>query len=298
LNSKPAAPWERSGRTVEIAFLEGCDMSRRRFLARFRAMAALVLIVGTLAPGLPVALGQQPDAKAPPPGLSAQTVPQLPPVPPRGAWGEVIMANAKWVVVQNHLGQQFPIAADSIGQFLIRWPYSEAAMTGQSMAEVIGQDASSNVIRTDHVDVFEGNDRNLVAPAYNWLAPEGMMGTAVDPNLNRFMFGFDMLFMNELYGWAYPMPAATMGVPVRIHVVGAVVGKNPVRLMMPGNVLMTVMPADLSGVSITQMTRGSTSFAEKGDLVFLMPVDLTTRTVALSQLVLYKKMPLREYRPK
>src|SRR5271157_3573526 len=48
----------------------------------------------------------------------------LPQLPPQGAWGEVINVTARWLVVQNHSGQQFPIAIDDIQEFLIRWPTS------------------------------------------------------------------------------------------------------------------------------------------------------------------------------
>src|SRR6516162_9994910 len=39
----------------------------------------------------------------------------LPQLPPQGAWGEVINATPRWIVIQNHSGQQFPIALDDIG---------------------------------------------------------------------------------------------------------------------------------------------------------------------------------------
>ena len=48
----------------------------------------------------------------------------LPQLPPQGAWGEVINVTSRWIVVQNHSGQQFPIAIDDIQEFLIRWPTS------------------------------------------------------------------------------------------------------------------------------------------------------------------------------
>ncbi|MBV8315078.1 MAG: hypothetical protein JOZ53_09080, partial [Planctomycetaceae bacterium] len=49
-----------------------------------------------------------------------------PPPPPPGAWGEVIFSNAKWLVIQNHDGQQFPIDYQKLPpmSFLVRWPSS------------------------------------------------------------------------------------------------------------------------------------------------------------------------------
>jgi hypothetical protein len=35
---------------------------------------------------------------------------------------------------------------------------------------------------------------------------------------------------------------------------------------------------------------------EKGDLAFLMPLEMTSKTVKLSQLVLYKKVPFARFR--
>jgi hypothetical protein len=221
----------------------------------------------------------------------------LPPVPPQGAWGEVIMSNAKWLVIQNHEGQQFPIAADAIGQFLIRWPANLRDLTNESVVEAIGPDVGSNTLRTDHIDVFEGSDRSLVAPTYTSVLPNNRVVTTIDPGYNRFMNGFDIGAQNLLYGWAYPVGANQLGIPARLHVVGNVIGVNPLRISVLNTNFATVAPDEAGNLTVTQMTRGTTpTFAEKGDLVFLMPTDLTPRTVALSQLVLYKKIPLRQFR--
>src|SRR5713226_2051509 len=48
----------------------------------------------------------------------------LPQLPPQGAWGEVINVTTRWIVIQNHSGQQYPISVDDIGEFLVRWPSS------------------------------------------------------------------------------------------------------------------------------------------------------------------------------
>jgi hypothetical protein len=235
------------------------------------------------------------DNNANGPNLAQGAVP-LPPVPPQGAWGEVIMANSKWIVVQNHQGQQFPIATTAINQFLIRWPTSLTSLTENSMVEAIGENLGSNVMKTDHVDVFEGSNQTLVAPTYSSLLPNNRVVTTIDPGFNRFMNGFDIGAQNLLYGWAYPTSAGELGIPERLHVVGGVLGINPLRLRVPGNNFATVLPADPGVLTITEMTRGNSSFAEKGDLVFLMPTELTQRTVTLSQLVLYKKIPFRQFR--
>ena len=203
------------------------------------------------------------------------------------------------MVIQNHQGQQFPIANDSVTQFLVRWPTSLDQLTPATVVEAIGQDVGNNSMRTDHVDVFEGADRDLVQPTFVQLLPNGRMVTTIDPGFNRFMNGFDIGAQNLLYGWAYPLdnsgPIAN-GISGRLHVVGNFLDLNPfLRISAPGNNFATVLPDDAGGMTVTQMTRGDTSFAEKGDLVFLMPTELTERTVVLSQVVLYKKIALRRF---
>ena len=41
---------------------------------------------------------------------------------------------------------------------------------------------------------------------------------------------------------------------------------------------------------MTQVTRGSWSFVEKGDIAYLVPVEVAPKTLVLSQLVLYKRV--------
>jgi hypothetical protein len=218
----------------------------------------------------------------------------LPPTPPQGAWGEVIMANRRWMVVQNHLGQQFPIDAEFVSQFLIRWPTQLSALTGQSLVEAIGPDHGSNMMTTDHIDVFEGADRDLVQPTSTRLLPNNRPDTAVDPGFNRFMNAFDIGSQNLMYGWAYPVAPGTDGIPARLHVVGSVLQINPLEVSMPGNNFATIAPA--GAMTITRVTRGTFAYAEKGDLIFLMPTGMTPRTVVLSQAVLYKKFPMNQTR--
>src|SRR5580658_1610045 len=78
----------------------------------------------------------------------------LPQLPPQGAWGEVINVTSQWIVIQNHSGQQYPIAANEIGEFLVRWPTSLDALGPNSVVEAVGHDAGSNTVEVNHVDVF------------------------------------------------------------------------------------------------------------------------------------------------
>ena len=227
----------------------------------------------------------------------------LPQLPPQGAWGEVINVTARWIVAQNHSGQQFPIAIDDIQEFLIRWPTSmnDLNPNGQSLVEAVGQDAGSNVVRVNHVDVFNGSNRTLVAPTYNSLLPNNMVVTTLDPGFNRFMNPWDYAGQNMLYGWAYPVPANMSGIPSRLHVVGNAVGREPqsqmIRISLPGNNMATIVPDDTGQMTMSEVTRGSSNYARKGDFAFMLPLQIAPRGLILSQLVLYKQIPLAQFNP-
>jgi hypothetical protein len=263
-----------------------------------RGLSLAFLIFGLIAPGWVVAQAQNGDVAfqavfAQPGGL-----PQL---PPQGAWGEVINVTDRWIVIQNHSGQQFPVAIDDIQEFLIRWPTSFQALTGQSVVEAVGQDAGSNTVRANHIDVFEGPDRTLVAPTYNSILPNNMVVTTLDPGFNRFMNAWDYAGQNMLYGWAYPVPGAVNGIPSRLHVVGNVtavdVGDQQVRVLLPGNNFAAIIPAGPGQMTITRITRGSSVLTRKGDFAFMLPLQVTPRGLILSQLVVYKQISIEQFNP-
>lgn len=207
------------------------------------------------------------------------------------------MATDKWIVVQNHLGQQFPIAADSINQFLVRWPYSLAALTNQSWVEAMGIDLGSNTVQTNHIDVYEGTDRSLVQPTYRSVLPTNRVVTTIDPTFQRLMNAFDITAQNQLYGWAYPIPPGGNGIPGSLYVVGNALSRGPLQLGIPGNNMAAVVPDNAGNLTISQVTRGTPALARKGDFLFLTPVSLNPKTLILAQLVLYKKIPLSQFSP-
>jgi hypothetical protein len=219
----------------------------------------------------------------------------LPQLPPQGAWGEVINVTTRWIVIQNHSGQQYPIAAEDVGEFLVRWPSSVENLGPQSMVEAVGRDAGSNVVEVEHVDVFEGSDRTLVAPTYNSLLPNNAVVTTVDPGFNRFMNAWDYGGQNQLYGWAYPTGLVGSDIPIRLHVVGSVIQRVPLRLSILGNNVATVAAGDNVQFTVSQVTRGSLDYARKGDYAFLMPRQLNPKGLVLSQLVLYKSIPFSQF---
>jgi hypothetical protein len=221
----------------------------------------------------------------------------LPQLPPQGAWGEVINATPRWLVIQNHTGQQFPIALDDIGEFLVRWPSSLDQHGGESMVEAVGNDLGSNVVEVTHVDVFEGADRSLVSPTYNSVLANGALVTAIDPSFNRFMNAWDYAGQSMLYGWAFPITNGANGIPSRLHIVGSVVQRSPLRLAVPGNNIATVIGGQNVAFTVSQVTRGSMNHARKGDYAFLLPRAINRKGLSVSQLILYKSIPFWQFNP-
>ena len=221
----------------------------------------------------------------------------LPQLPPQGAWGEVINATPRWLVVQNHTGQQYPIAFEDIGSFLIRWPASVEGLTAGSLVEAVGSDLGSNVVGVTHVDVFEGTDRSLVSPTYHNLMANNAVVTTIDPSFNRFMNAWDYAGQSMLYGWAYPFASGNVGATTRTHVVGSVVNRVPLQLAIPGNNIATVVGGNNVAFTVSQVTRGAMNYARKGDYVFMLPSAINPRGLAVSQLVLYKQIQLRQFNP-
>jgi hypothetical protein len=221
----------------------------------------------------------------------------LPNLPPQGAWGEIINVTSRWVVIQNHSGQQYPIAVDDLGEFLVRWPGSIDGIGNGSLVEAVGVDLGSNIVQVEHVDVFEGADRSLVTPTYNSLLPNNAVVTTIDPGFNRFMNAWDYGGQNLLYGWAYPVNPMVLGIPSRLHLVGDVINRVPLQLAIPGNNIATVTPPAGGALTVSRVTRGRTTYIRKGDYAFMMPQAITPRGLVLSQFVLYKTIPFRLFNP-
>ncbi len=221
----------------------------------------------------------------------------LPQLPPQGAWGEVINATPRWLVIQNHSGQQFPVALEDIGEFLVRWPASVSGLGPDSLVEAVGNDLGSNLVEVTHVDVFEGTDRSLVAPTFNSMLANNAAVTTIDPTFNRFMNAWDYAGQSMLYGWAYPFPTGLNGAASRLHVVGSVIERAPLRLAVPGNNFATIIPGANVQFTVSQVTKGNMNFARKGDYAFLLPRAINPRGLSVTQLVLYKSISLRQFNP-
>ncbi len=156
-------------------------------------------------------------------------------------------------------------------------------------------------LQTNHIDIFAGSDQTLVQPSYTSVLPINRPVTAIDPTYQRYMNTFDIAAQNTLYPWVYPTLPGDNGIPGQMHVVGNAVGLNPLRLGVPGNNVVNVLPQPPGVMSISQVTMGSVSFARKGDFAFLTPVQgrnpVGEKTLYLSQLVLYKKIRRNQFVP-
>jgi hypothetical protein len=272
-------------------------LARGRCGWRF-ALVGLVAAVA-LAWGTPRARAQ--NFPGPWNNLTAGGILPVPPPPPQGAFYPIIFANAKWLVVQNEHGQQFPVAADAINAFLIRWPAALGDLSPAVLVEAIGPEVAGMVIQTNHVDLFMGSDQTLVQPGYASVLPIQRPATAIDPTFQRHMNGFDIAAQNTLYSWVYPVATGDNGIPGQMHAVGNAISASPIRLGVPGNNFVGVLPANPGVMSISQVTRGTVSFARKGDFAFLTPIQgrspVGEKTLYLGQAVLYKKMRRDQYSP-
>ena len=210
-----------------------------------------------------------------------------------GEWAEVINVTPRWIVVQDESGKQYPIASDRVRQFLIRWPSSTAMITAASMIEVTGPDVGSNVIVTDHIDLYEDGAQSLVTPTYRNSYNNN--GYNFNYGFNHTMSPYDLSFYQS-FGTTYFMYPIGYAPPLPLHVVGRASGNDPVRIVIPGDNWVTVQP-NADGMSVTQVTIGNNTYARKGDLVYLVLDTVSPRSLDVTQLVLYKKIPLRSFQP-
>ncbi len=206
---------------------------------------------------------------------------------PRGPGARSSMRHRRWIVIQNHSGQQFPIAVDDIQEFLIRWPTSFDALNGQSVVEAVGQTSGlerrarrphrrlrggRSIAGRSHVQqhAAQQHGRDHARPWVQSLhEPMGLRGAehALWLGLSR--------------------PANMSGIPSRLHVVGNVLDasgpEQMVRIGLPGNNFATIVPDNPGGMTVTQVTRGSSETCPQRRLrLHVAPSDQSTRTPSLA----------------
>jgi hypothetical protein len=233
--------------------------------------------------------------------LTAGGILPLPPPPPQGEFYQVIFANDQWVVVQNRLGQQFPVAASYIGQMLVRWQADLGDLSPMVLVEAIGPAVLGGMtIQTDHIDLFIGTDQVLVKPGYVSVLPINRPVTAIDPTYQRYMSGYDIAAQNTLYAWVYPTYPGDNSIPGQMHVVGNPRSIAPLSLGVPGNNVVGVLPPNPGVMTVTRVTMGGVQFARKGDAAFLTPVQgsaVTDKSLRIAQAVLYKNIRREQFVP-
>lgn len=212
-------------------------------------------------------------------------------------WGEVLTATDTWLVLRNREGQQFPVAFDAINLFVIRWPTTVDRISPLALIEVTGRNVQSNRIQTDQVDVFEGAAQQLVTP-----------GLQVQSNRGYAVNTFDFTYNADAYGAPFPglenpiqgnqwSPAGPM------HLVGPLLNRVPLMVGFPlqtglaassNSFLILPSPA---GIHLSQVTLGSPSLVQAGDIVYFVADSARPRSLTLVQLVVYKGMPLDQFAP-
>lgn len=212
---------------------------------------------------------------------------------PTGQWAEVVNATSKWIVIQDQDGRQFPIATDRVRQFLVRWPSNTASLTPASMIEVTGPDAGSNTIIAEHIDQYEAGAQSLVSPGVN--NSYNNYGFNYNYGYNQTLAPWDVDPMKTFQSTFFMYPTGFSG-PLPLHVVGRALSGDPVQVTGQGGNWYTVQPA-ANGMTVTQVTVGNNSYAKPGDVVFVIADNLSSRSLDVSQLVLYKKISLARFQP-
>lgn len=222
-----------------------------------------------------------------PPGMAQHSGMILPRFPAQGGWAEVLTVKGNWAVLMNEEGQQFPVSRDMISLFVIRWPTSPNRIPANSLIEAHGIDMSTNAVQTNHVDVYAGAAMNLVSPMAARGMGSGRMLTPFD-TWTQTRYGFNYLKMMS------PQEAI---LPIQLHIVGPLLNRSPLEIAMPGNSFMRVLPAPL-GMSMSQVTLGTFGLLRPGDLAYVIPRKgmETTGSLNLAQFVVYKAMPLDQFR--
>jgi hypothetical protein len=199
---------------------------------------------------------------------------------------EILTVTPKWLVLQNPKGQQFPVFLADLPLFLIRWPTSPDRLAPDSWMEVTGGIGNSNQILTDHGDIYQGAAKNLLPVRGPTRVLFNSMGMILTPT--------DISLMNALGDDFRRRPEDIR--PVGMYVVGPIVSRNPLIVDTPGNTQVAVLGAQ-GAPSMTLITQGSSSLVRPGDLVRYLTAGVGPRSLNLSQLWVYKTIPLDQYAP-
>jgi hypothetical protein len=207
------------------------------------------------------------------------------PRPAQQGYASVLTVTPRWLVIQNERGQQFPVAFDSVGLFLVRWPATaEHLLPGRDgvppLVEANGRSAGANNVQTDHIDIYRGPGRGLVSPGI--LTPNLL---AIQPNF-QFQVNLQFNLFQPLQGVGGG-PIMPENVGDLMFVVGPPINVDPLRLGIAGTNWVNVLPSP-GGFAMNVVTPGSPSQIKPGDFVYYVAMQEEPKGLRLSQLVVYK----------
>lgn len=198
-------------------------------------------------------------------------------------WAEVLSVTPKWIVLQTADGRQYPVAADSLGRFIVRWPIQPSMVSPTALVEVEGASPSVNVILTDNVEVYEGAARGFVTPSFLTPTDAGIL-RQYDAT---YTFGFDS--MNQFWSMYPSQPAVAMqNMPLMTYMVAPVVNIMPLMLGTPANQILRVAPANGRSYNMTRIVVGTLDQLRQGDLVYAVPQTATPKGMGLEVMIVYK----------
>lgn len=198
-------------------------------------------------------------------------------------WAEVLSVTPKWIVLQTADGRQYPVSADAMGRFIVRWPILPTMVSSTALVEIEGSSPSVNLILANNVEVYEGAARNFVQPSFLTPTDAGIL-RQYDAT---YTFGFDS--MNQFWSMYPSQPAVAMqNVPLMTYIVAPVVNIVPLMLGTPSNQVLRVAPANGQSYNLTRIVVGSMDQLRQGDLVYAVPQAATPKSMGLSVLIVFK----------
>lgn len=205
-------------------------------------------------------------------------------------WARVVTVTPRWVVLQNEEGQQFPVSTDRIRLFVMRWPSSLDRVSPSALLEMTGLNQGSNMLMTQHIDVYEGAARQMVVPGILLISPSGVVSRPIDFLFNPEVYGA------PIPGMDVPIQMGTASGPQLTHIVGGMVSRVPLQIGIGGNNAMTVLPTP-GGVHMSQVTAGSIGLVKPGDIVYLAATQAMPDSLVLDQMVVYKNEFIDQFVP-
>lgn len=249
---------------------------------RLALLLGLIAAMPATASPPPPQQGLVPDARLADPWGPTQLTEQ---------WAQVLTATDTWLVLQDRVGRQYPVAFDAVGLFVVRWPTTLDRIAPTALVEVTGMSLPSNLVQATQADIFEGTAQRLVNPGLLTLTNAGYPVQPIDFLINADAYGAPFPGLDNPIQGGQQAPAAP------VHLVGPIVNRFPLRIAIPGtNNALTVLPGP-GGLNLSQVTLGTPRMVQPGDIVYFVASSARPRSLILPQLVVYKQEPMDGIRP-